>query len=70
MTHEQAAGVVNNIVNSLKGQPLIIGLLAVVVIFQGANFYMEKSRADFEKHRLDERVILFKKLMDQCGPKQ
>ena len=56
---ETAAGVANTLIQSLRGQPIVIGLLVVNLVFIGAMAYV-RLQEDNQKH--DE----FMSLLSSC----
>lgn len=61
MTDEDIAGVANNIVSSLKNQPVIIGLLVLNVIFVGVSYFEQQSSRQLRHDELME-------IMRDCRP--
>ena len=70
MTGKEAAGIVNNVITSLKGQPMIIGLLVLVISMQGLVVFgdLKRQEANAVEDQIRKELIL--NLMAQCGPKQ
>ena len=59
MTNEDATGVINNVVDSLRNNPLVIGLLVLNAVFIMSGSYLQSSRSEATKE-----VIL--EIMREC----
>ena len=60
MTEQDTAGVVNNVVDSLRGNPLVIGLLVINIGFLGAFLWVDDRRQENNK-------ALVMELLRNCG---